>query len=265
VIALLSLLLVLSVSLLIMRVGTVALTLTGLSRESAQFQAQSAFLGVGFTTRESEQVVGHPVRRRIVMMLMLLGNAGVVVAVSTLILLFLSASGPSGWLPRAAGLIAGAAALWLVFSSQTIDRHLSRLIGIALRYWTDLDVRDYASLLRLVGEFSVIEMRVRANEWLAGKTLAELDLRSEGALVLGIERADGSYVGVPRGPTEVRRGDLLIVYGRTSRIKELDRRPAGSAGDQAHREAVERQRAHEANTRSSSGPVPVSSGASSSF
>jgi hypothetical protein len=40
-IALLSLLLLLSVSLLIMRVGTVALTPTGLTRESAQFQAHS--------------------------------------------------------------------------------------------------------------------------------------------------------------------------------------------------------------------------------
>jgi Trk K+ transport system NAD-binding subunit len=88
-------------------------------------------------------------------------------------------------------------------------------------------------------------MRVRPDEWLAGKTLAELNLRSEGALVLGIERTDGSYVGAPRGPTAVKPGDLLIVYGRTSRLKELDRRPAGSDGDRAHREAVGSQLAHE--------------------
>ena len=244
-IALLSLLVVLSVSLLIMRIGAVALTMTGLSRESARFQAQSAFLGVGFTTHESEHVVGHPVRRRIIMMLMLLGNAGAVVTVSGLILVFLSASGPASWLPRAGGLIAGVGLLWLVFTSQAIDRHLSRIIGIALRHWTDLDVRDYASLLRLAGEFSVTEMRVRPDEWLADKTLAELDLRSEGALVLGIERTDGSYVGAPRGPTTVRPGDLLIAYGRTSRLKELDRRPAGEAGDRAHQEAVAHQQRHQ--------------------
>jgi hypothetical protein len=245
-IALLSLLVVLSVSLLIMRIGAVALTLTGLSRESARFQAQSAFLGVGFTTQEAEHVVDHPVRRRIIMMLMLLGNAGAVVTVSGLILVFLSASGPASWLPRAGGLIGGVALLWVVFTSRTIDQHLSRIIAIALRHWTDLDVRDYASLLRLAGEYSVIEMRVRSDEWLANKTLAELDLRSEGALVLGIERTDGSYVGAPRGPTAVQPGDLLIAYGMTSRLKELDRRPAGTVGERAHREAVGRQRTHEA-------------------
>ena len=73
-----SVLVVLLVSLLVARVGTVALTLTGMSREAARFQARSAFFGVGFTTGEAEAVVGHPVRRRIIMWLILLGNAGVV-------------------------------------------------------------------------------------------------------------------------------------------------------------------------------------------
>lgn len=59
-IAILSLLAVLIVSLLITRIATVALTLTGLPRELARFQARSAFTGVGFTTSETEKVVNHP-------------------------------------------------------------------------------------------------------------------------------------------------------------------------------------------------------------
>lgn len=51
-----TLLVVLNSSILITRVATVALTHTGLSRESAKFQACSAFTGVGFTTSESEKV-----------------------------------------------------------------------------------------------------------------------------------------------------------------------------------------------------------------
>ncbi|HUW03445.1 MAG TPA: hypothetical protein VMW08_13900, partial [Acidimicrobiales bacterium] len=65
-------------SLLVTRVATVMLTLTGMSRESARFQARSAFSGTGFTTTESESVVNHPVRRRIILSLILLGNAGIV-------------------------------------------------------------------------------------------------------------------------------------------------------------------------------------------
>jgi len=37
-----------------------------LSVEAAHFQARSALTGVGFTTSESELIVGHPARRRIV-------------------------------------------------------------------------------------------------------------------------------------------------------------------------------------------------------
>jgi len=39
---------------------TVALTHTGLSRESARFQARSAFTGAGFTTSEPGWTVGSP-------------------------------------------------------------------------------------------------------------------------------------------------------------------------------------------------------------
>ena len=72
-IAVISLLITLSLSLLVTRIGAMALMLTGMSRESARFEARSSFTGVGFTTQESESVVTHPVRRRIVMLMMLLG------------------------------------------------------------------------------------------------------------------------------------------------------------------------------------------------
>jgi hypothetical protein len=65
VLALTSLLLVVTFSLLITRVATVILTATGMSRQAARFQARSAFTGAGFTTSESEQVVDHPVRREL--------------------------------------------------------------------------------------------------------------------------------------------------------------------------------------------------------
>src|SRR2546423_8808168 len=83
-----SVIVVVLVSLLVARVGTVALTLTGMSREAAKFQARSAFFGVGFTTNEAEAVVAHPARRRIIMWLILLGNAGVITVVGTLLISF---------------------------------------------------------------------------------------------------------------------------------------------------------------------------------
>ena len=78
---LISLMIIILFSIIVVRIGTVALEMTGLSREVARFQAQSAFTGTGFTTAESEHVVSHPARRRIIRILIFIGNAGVISAI----------------------------------------------------------------------------------------------------------------------------------------------------------------------------------------
>jgi hypothetical protein len=232
------LLVVLSLSLLITRVATVALTLTGLARELARFQARSALTGVGFTTSEAEKVVHHPVRRRIIMLLMLVGNAGVVTAIASLVLAFANPVSAGGWLTRIGVLLGGIALLWGLSSSSWIERQLRRLIERALRRWTDLDVRDYASLLRLAGDHTVSEILVNEGDWLANKTLAELAIGDEGILVLGIQHVDGTYSGTPTGGTSIRPGETLLLYGRERLLADLDTRRAGPEGDEAHRQGV---------------------------
>jgi len=243
--AILSLLIVLMMSMLVVRVATVALTLTGLSQPLARFQARSAFTGAGFTTNESEKVVQHPVRRRIIMLLMLLGNAGIVTVVSSLILSF-SGNGDESGLTSNYGfrivlLIAGLAGLWTAANSQWLDRHMQRLIRWSLKRWTALDVRDYAGLLHLTGDYVVAELMVEHDDWLSGRTMQQLNLADEGILVLGIERANGSYVGAPRGATEIHSNDTLLLYGRAQVLEELDNRQQGSRGNWEHFLAVERQ------------------------
>ncbi|MEQ8467859.1 TrkA C-terminal domain-containing protein [Coleofasciculus sp. E2-BRE-01] len=239
--ALISLLTVISLSLLITRIATVALALTGLSRESAKFQARSAFTGVGFTTNEAEQVVSHPVRRRILMLLMLLGNVGVITTISSLILTFLNTASNQQWLVRSLILGIGLAVLWVLATSKWIDRYLSRLINWALHRWTTLNVQDYANLLRLSGDYTVMEMEVQHDDWLAERELGELGLRQEGVVVLGIQRENGRYVGAPKGHTRICPGDVLILYGRLPLLNELDQRGADWTGEQSHQKAVAQQ------------------------
>ena len=60
VIGVIAFLIVLTLSLVITRIATVALTMTGLSSEAAEFQARSAFTDTGYTTPEAEKIVNHP-------------------------------------------------------------------------------------------------------------------------------------------------------------------------------------------------------------
>jgi hypothetical protein len=241
--ALASLLIVVTLSLLMTRIAAVALVYTGVSVELAEFQARSAFTGVGFTTNESEQIVTHPVRRRIVFLLMLLGNAGIVTAVSSLILTFINAETPQAWGVRLLLLGLGLFLLWVVATSAFAERYLSRLIRWALQRWTQLDARDYVNLLHLSGDYSVTELKIEPGDWVSDRKLAELHLRQEGVLVLGIQRSDGGYVGAPKGETMVYPGDTMLIYGRGGLLEELSERKAGILGERAHQKAVANQQA----------------------
>ena len=236
--ALISVLLAITLSLLITRIATEALTLTGLSRTSARFQARSAFTGTGFATAESEAIVKHPLRRRIIMWLMFLGNAGFITVISSLVLTFVSTSSPGDGLSRLFYLLIGIGVLWILASNRAFNRILTRLVRKALRRWTDLDLQDYARLLHLKGKYKVTEIEVDEDNWLANKKLKQLRLADEGIAILGIERRDRIYIGAPYGDTCIYPGDNLIVYGRKAALVELDVRFEGIEGEQAHQKAV---------------------------
>ena len=236
-----TLLLVVMLSITVTRIATIALVHTGLSIESARFQARSAFTGSGFTTSESEGVVNHPVRRRIVMLLMLLGNAGIVTVISSFILSFVNRSETESIVPRLVILILGLAALWYLSRSKWVDKRLSWLITQFLRRYTNLDVRDYASLMHLSGDYSLVELEVEEGDWISDRSLAECELGDEGIMVLGIKRFDGTYLGAPRGSTLILPQDILIIYGRVGKIEDLDQRRKNKRGDQQHEKAVAEQ------------------------
>jgi hypothetical protein len=236
-----SLLIIVTISVLITRVGSVALMHTGLSREAARFQARSAFTGVGFTTWESEKIVNHPVRRKIIFMLMFMGNVGIVTAISSLILGFVNQGSGSQWV-KFCLLVGGLAMVWLAARSHWLDRRLSRLIGWALKRYTRLEAHDLLSLLNLQGDYGVTELPVKHEGWLANQRLSEVDLPAEGIIVLGVTRKDGTYIGAPDGGTKLFPEDRLILYGRDEALEEVHNRRLGTEGDREHDAAVSEQK-----------------------
>ncbi len=215
--------------------------LTGLSREVARFQARSAFTGAGFTTSESEMVLNHPVRRRIIMLLMLMGNAGIVTVVATLVITFAQSGDADQWLFRVAVLSVGFIILWFVSWNRVVDRSLSGAIAWGLKTFASVDARDYAHILHLSGDYGVVELAVKPEDWLAEKTLAEMGLRSEGVIVLGVQRPNGQYVGAPHGETRIQAGDTAILYGRNDILADLDNRRRTDSGEIAHEQARQEQ------------------------
>ncbi len=229
---------IVTVTLIVNRVGAIALTATGLSSEVAHLQARSALTGVGFTTSESELVVNHPVRRRIVLTLMLIGNAGMVTIIATMVVGFAGSGDGADVLIRIGTLALGLFLILIAARSRTIDRLLSRVISAALRRFTTLEVRDYVALLDLASNYAVVELGVEAGSWVADHRLADLHLPDEGVLALGIRRADGTFLGAPRGHTRILEHDTLILYGYADVLKDLRKRRVGIEGDRTHDELI---------------------------
>ncbi len=131
--AIITVILILVFSILITRVAAIALTHTGLSRESSKFQARSAFTGVGFTTSESEKV--------------------------------------DTWI-KVLILVGGALILWNLANSQWVDQQLSRIIEKYLKKYGGLSVTDYASLLQLSGDYKIAEIAIECDHWLCNKKMS---------------------------------------------------------------------------------------------
>ncbi|MBD3233592.1 MAG: potassium transporter TrkA [candidate division Zixibacteria bacterium] len=241
-VGILALLIVLGLSLVITRIASTALSLTGLSYEAAKFQARSAFTGTGFTTSEAENIVNHPVRRRIVMILMILRSAGLVTIVISLILSFANTADQVTLVTRLAILIGGVVIVGLLAKSRIVDRFLKKIISRLLERWTDIDTRDYANLLHLSDEYVVTELQVKHGDWLEEKDLKTCNLIAEGIIVLGIQRRSGEYIGAPSGNTSVYSGDILLLYGKSKAIRNLDIRRSDEEGEQAHQQAVSEHR-----------------------
>ena len=231
--AIVSLLVVLALSVLVVRIGTVALTMTGLSSELAAFQALSAFSGAGFTTAESEKVIATAARRKVVTLLIRLGSLGVVTSVSSLVLSFVETDTALG--VRLVVLLAGLAVLLFLTRNPTFNRLLTGLIRRALRRTTTLDLHDYAHLLHLRQDYRVAQVAVHADSWLASRPLRELYLTEEGVVALAVTRQDGSYLGAPGAELLLRAGDSILLYGHRDRLEELSQRSGGDEG--AHQQA----------------------------
>ncbi|WP_026452335.1 TrkA C-terminal domain-containing protein [Aequorivita capsosiphonis] len=236
-----TLFLVVSLSALITKIATIALVHTGLSTQSARFQARSAYTGAGFTTAESEKIMNHPLRRKIIYILMLVGNAGIVTVMSSLILTFVLPDTLASKLYGLLIVVVGMAIVYWAIKSKWVDRGLSRIISRMLEKYTELNIQDFAAVLHLKDDYRVSERKIDTGDWVSNKTLKNLDLRKEGITVLGIDRDGEDYFGSPNGDFKILPGDVVTIYGKAEGIKSLYGRKRDYKAEVQHQEFVDKE------------------------
>ena len=213
------LLIAILVSFIIVRIGGFALQLTGIEPDVARFQALSAFSGTGFTTREAERVVGNKTRRRIVTILIILGNAGTVTVIATLVASFTQVEGYIWFFIRLAIIIGGIFGLYqLIMRSNVGQRFLDWLQRpIMNRIFKEAPAVE--EVFHVEKDWVISLVLVKGNSESIGLSVA--DITAEGDIeILSIDRA-GTYLARPDREEKIVEGDRLLVYANRKSVKRV--------------------------------------------
>ena len=201
---------------LIWEIASVALSITGLAHDKARFQALSALTGTGFTTRDSELIISHRQRRVIVMALMILGNVGIILILSNIIV-----SKTTVHLFIKLGIFfALLFLLYKITSYKGLMRKLKEKIEEKLIKSSVFEKKAIEEILNLAQGYGVVELNLKENFSYIGHTLADSPLREKDILVLAIKR-DQTTIPAPKGQRKMQIDDTLICYGKLASMKEL--------------------------------------------
>lgn len=213
------LLITIFVSFIIVRIGGFALQLTGIEPDVARFQALSAFSGTGFTTREAERVVGHKIRRRIVTILIVLGNAGTVTVIATLVASFTQVEGYMWFFIQLAIIVAGIFGLYKLIIRSSIGQ---RFIDWLQRPFVNRILRGAPAVeevFHMEKDWAINLVMIERNSKSIGMSVA--DVTAEGDIdILGIDRA-GIYLTRPNREEKIKEGDRLLVHANRKSVKRI--------------------------------------------
>ncbi|WP_350342740.1 TrkA C-terminal domain-containing protein [Proteinivorax tanatarense] len=199
----------------VMEVGSIAFKLTGVEPSNARFQALSALTGTGFTTKDADIITKSKTRKKIAMILMVIGHIGLTVIVVFAVNL------PqliSSW-----QLIIGTIlciVTYLFARNRVFVDKLDNQIESQLVKKLHFKKEPIEEVLLINDEYKVAEVRLETECSLINKSLASLHLTSKGILVLAVKGED-RVILTPKGKDIIRKGDTLTVYGKIKNIEEI--------------------------------------------
>jgi hypothetical protein len=213
------LLIAILVSFIIVRIGGFALELTGIEPEVARFQALSAFSGTGFTTREAERVVGHRMRRRIITVLIILGNAGTVTVIATLVASFTQVGGYTWFFIRLAIIVGGIFGFYQLIIRSNVGRRIPAWLQRPVMNRILREAPAVEEIFHVEKDWAISLVLIEGSSKSIGLSVA--DITAEGDIdILGIDRID-TYLTRPDREEKIVEGDRLLVYANRKSVKRV--------------------------------------------
>jgi hypothetical protein len=213
-------LIIIVVSIVVVKIGSVALSMTGMSEGKAFFQSLSAFSGTGFTTSDSEIIMADSMRRKIVMVLMILGNAGYITVITTMVLTFAKGGGTTPTLINSGILILSLLFIYKIASNRNVIRFFTKKIQSNLEKKEVFKRMPIEEIKLVSSEYGIAEVKVKPTCSDLGKKLIDSGFRANDILVLAIERKNG-IIPTPKATDIIEIDDILVCYGRLANLEKI--------------------------------------------
>lgn len=217
--------------LLAIEIFSVAFKLTGLSSKKIKFQVASLFTSTGFTTNESELIVGDDRRRKIATVCMYTGHIFSVAFMGLIINVFFtlvnvkeidySIQTYTEWYFIILYIASALFILMLILKIPPINKHFQKFLEtIAINSSKKTRNTNYISVIDLQGKHAITEVILNNIPPFAVDTpLSKMELTKNYSInVLSIKR--GKRIIDVTKDTMFRKGDILIVFGLINDIKQ---------------------------------------------
>jgi hypothetical protein len=204
---------------LLIEILSIVFKITGLDLNKARFQIISILTHTGFTTRESELIAQHPLRRKLASILMLLSYVAQASLISLLINMI--SQDTQELLYTGIFLVIVCAIIILMTRNKYMSSKFDKLVArIVQKRLIKQAQRPVDQVLKISPGYGVYEVLVEPESRVANKTLREARLHDLFIQVLKIDRGS-TTLDFPEADSQIQPGDVLIVYGKIRAIKEL--------------------------------------------
>jgi len=202
---------------LVVEVMSILLKMTGLDLNKARFQIISVITHTGFTTRESELISQHPLRRRLISIIMLISYIAQVTLISAL---FTALNKDESQLINLFYLLLLLSIIiYILYNSKFILKKLDWIVEKTLsnKVLKDIKKKSIDEVFKTSPGFGVYELIVDDKSLICGLELKDSRLKDKMIQVLKIDRGS-SIIDFPSADSIIYAGDKLIVYGKISSI-----------------------------------------------
>ncbi|SFT27349.1 TrkA C-terminal domain-containing protein [Paenibacillus sp. BC26] len=208
----------------VVEISAILMRATGLNRDIARFQVISLLTSTGYTTKESELISNHPIRRRIGMFLILFGVVSFAVVVSAIA----SIIAPKFHLVKMGFFAALLLLLLLILRTPITYRYLASKLSDSMEVQHELHDFPIKDVLFRDSLDVFTEVVICANSPYVG-SIARAIIQPNADLNLLYIRRGADMLRKSRYDTPLKAGDALCFYGREDELKDLFSRELAAA------------------------------------